>query len=232
MTTLYYDADAHLERLTGRRVAILGGASGTAHITLFGADTINLFGGATTINANTGSASAHITGGSGATYFINGALASTLFGGSGQVTAYAGAGGGSITGGTNGGNRIYGGSGDVTITGAGNYDYLEGGSGNSTVIAGTGTEFLALGTGNTTLIGSVTDNDILNLMQAQDFKSYVINAYHVGDLLYVADQATVDYAVAHETVGGSGLTINLSANKSILLTGITTTVSGSGFGHS
>ena len=32
MTTLYYDADAHLERLTGRRVAVIGyGSQGHAH---------------------------------------------------------------------------------------------------------------------------------------------------------------------------------------------------------
>ena len=32
MTTLYYDADAHLERLVGRRVAIIGyGSQGHAH---------------------------------------------------------------------------------------------------------------------------------------------------------------------------------------------------------
>ena len=58
-----------------------------------------------------------------------------------------------------------------------------------------------------------------------------MNAFHVGDALYVTDATTANYAVTHETVGAGGLVVGLNATTSVTLSGYTTTVAGGSIGH-
>ncbi len=211
---------------------LLGG-SGNDTIDALGADTVALGSGAATVQVGTG---ALVTGGTGSLYFVGGSAASTVQGGAGTETIFTGLGGGYFTAGSTGApggvNIIIATGLAATLVGASG-SYLQGNAGATVanlLQAGAGNETLAAGLGADTLAGS-TGTDVFSFLTAGANQTYSVTGFHVGDTLFMADQTTVTYALAHQVSTGSATTLSLADGSVIVVQGVSAPLTAGAFAH-
>jgi hypothetical protein len=223
---------------TGANVALVAlasgdtvqGGSGNDTIDALGNDTVILGSGAATVQAAKG---VLVTGGSGSLFFVGGDSASTVLGGAGTETIFTGAGGGDFTATSTGANVLIATGNAATLVGAAG-SYLQGNASAAVanfLEAGAGNETLAAGLGADTLAGNAAGTEAFNFLAAAANQTYTITNFHAGDTLFMPDQTTITYALAHQVTAGNTTTLSLADGTTILIQGATMPLTASAFGH-
>jgi hypothetical protein len=79
--------------------------------------------------------------------------------------------------------------------------------------------------------GSASSNDVFSFVNEAGNQQFAITGYHVGDELYMANQTQVNFFLANQTVGPTGVSVTLQDGTQITLLGYTTKLTSSDFGH-